>query len=151
MQSVAQRRLRNQRRPLAPKLGRYQEMLKGFTQKSGAIPSEIAQYISTWLEGGLKDGMLSRDGPYFGFKIPGEEDKYFYVWMDAQLDTSSLTERALKESSLEWTDYWSSEDTEIHHFIGKDILFSTHFLASDAASCRVQFANHSQCARYAYG
>lgn len=105
------------------KLGRYQEMLEDFTQKSGAVPSEIAQYISTWLEGGLKDWDVSRDGPYFGFKIPGEEDKYFYVWMDAPIGYISLTERALTESSLEWTDYWSSEDTEIHHFIGKDIVY----------------------------
>ena len=105
------------------KLGRYQDMLEEFTQKSGAVPSEIGQYIASWLEGGLKDWDVSRDGPYFGFKIPGEDDKYFYVWMDAPIGYISLTERALSESDLNWEDYWSSEDTEIHHFIGKDIVY----------------------------
>lgn len=105
------------------KLGRYQDMLETFTQKSGAVPAEIAQYISRWLEGGLKDWDVSRDGPYFGFKIPGEDDKYFYVWMDAPIGYISLTERALSDSSLKWEDYWMSDDTEIHHFIGKDIVY----------------------------
>ena len=133
------------------KLGRYQEMLENFTQKSGAVPPEIGQYISTWLDGGLKDWDVSRDGPYFGFKIPGEDDKYFYVWMDAPIGYISLTERALKDRSLEWTDYWSSEDTEIHHFIGKDIVYFTHFLAGNASSSGLQFANNGECPRYADG
>lgn len=105
------------------KLGSYQALLEAYTQSSGAVPSEIAQYIASWLEGGLKDWDVSRDGPYFGFKIPGEADKYFYVWMDAPIGYISLTERALEGKELGWRDYWASEDTEIHHFIGKDIVY----------------------------
>ena len=65
---------------------RCQEFLRGWTT-SGSLQPEAANKMKEWLggegENKLSDWDISRDAPYFGFKIPGTEDKYFYVWLDA--------------------------------------------------------------------
>src|SRR4030042_432784 len=66
------------------KLADYGQRLKelitgGYAQKS------VANKLDEWFEAGLKDWDISRDGPYFGFKIPGEENKFFYVWLAAPI------------------------------------------------------------------
>jgi methionyl-tRNA synthetase len=80
----------------------------------------MRNFLEGWFEKGLNDWDISRDGPYFGFKIPGEDDKYFYVWLDAPVGYVSLTERALHGA---WQDRWQDPATKIVHFIGKDILY----------------------------
>ena len=73
---------------------------------------------------GLKDWDISRDAPYFGFKIPGEDQKYFYVWLDAPIGYISTTQKWCDNQQKESFDtIWRSGDFEIHHFIGKDILY----------------------------
>ena len=104
-------------------LGSFTDELKAWTGQDGIVPDEVRNYLNRWFEDGLKDWDISRDGPYFGFPIPGSENKYFYVWLDAPIGYISLTERALKDSPLTWEDYWKDPDTQIVHFIGKDIIY----------------------------
>ena len=71
------------------------------------------------------DWDISRDAPYFGFKIPGFEDKFFYVWLDAPIGYIGTLEKFLKDSNNKASakDLWSEDSKyEIYHFIGKDIL-----------------------------
>jgi len=82
---------------------------------------EIKNSIQEWLTKGLEDWCISRDGPYFGFKIPGEKNKYFYVWLDAPIGYISSTKN-LRE---DWEEYW--KNSKIIHVIGKDIIYF-HFL-----------------------
>jgi methionyl-tRNA synthetase len=72
---------------------------------------------------GLNDWDISRDGPYFGFLIPGESDKYFYVWLDAPVGYISLSDRAARRIGRTYADYWQDKNTKIIHFIGKDIVY----------------------------
>ena len=79
----------------------------------------------------MKPWDISRDAPYFGFKIPGYDDKYFYVWLDAPIGYIASLENFLKKEKVSKTskDLWDEKsDTEIYHFIGKDIMnFHTLF------------------------
>jgi methionyl-tRNA synthetase len=88
--------------------------------------------IDSWRTKGLKDWDISRDSPYFGFEIPGETDKYFYVWVDAPVGYISATDHFLLENATsldryhqDLKDYWLNPhtDVELHHFIGKDIVY----------------------------
>ncbi|MES2505005.1 MAG: methionine--tRNA ligase [Myxococcota bacterium] len=98
-------------------LSKYADKLKAWTQKAGVLPAEVQNSLQGWFADGLKDWDISRDAPYFGFLIPGESDKYFYVWLDAPVGYISLSEAA---GMLE---RWSDPDTKIIHFIGKDIVY----------------------------
>jgi len=131
-------------------LGAYTEGLQKFLAEDGVLHQSLQNFLQTWFGEGLKDWDVSRDGPYFGFKIPGEDNKYFYVWLDAPIGYVSLTERALDTGPMShtivgggvsslasvsaqtaaydakkatWEDYWKDPTTRIEHFIGKDILY----------------------------
>jgi methionyl-tRNA synthetase len=73
----------------------------------------------------LNDWDISRDAPYFGFKIPGTEDKYFYVWLDAPVGyMASFKNLCDRSEHLNFDDYWNKDsDAELYHFIGKDIMY----------------------------
>ena len=75
------------------------------------------------LRPGLKDWDISRDGPYFGFKIPGEEDKYFYVWLDAPIGYMASAKNYCDKNGLDFEKVWNSNEYELYHFIGKDIMY----------------------------
>ncbi|MDQ1240364.1 MAG: methionyl-tRNA synthetase, partial [Thermodesulfobacteriota bacterium] len=108
------------------KLVDFADFLDAWTAKPGRLQPEIRGFVSNWIRQGLQDWDISRDGPYFGFKIPGEQDKYFYVWLDAPTGYIAATEHYCTTSgSCSVDDYWlsQSEDLEIHHFIGKDIAY----------------------------
>ncbi|HPC38404.1 MAG TPA: methionine--tRNA ligase [Exilispira sp.] len=94
--------------------------------KKTNFQDEIKNYLMNWLKEGLKDWDISRDGPYFGFKIP-ESDQYFYVWFDAPIGYIGSTKEYCDKNNLNWEDYWISKDSQIIHFIGKDIIYF-HFL-----------------------
>lgn len=90
------------------------------------VPQEpVRNFIGTWLEGGLEDWCISRDAPYFGFEIPGEPNKFFYVWLDAPIGYIASTRKYCEERSRDFmADYWSVEaDAEVTHVIGKDIVY----------------------------
>jgi methionyl-tRNA synthetase len=80
--------------------------------------------LGEWFEAGLQDWDISRDAPYFGFEIPGTTDKYFYVWLDAPIGYLSSFKVLCEKLGLD-IEEWLGEDsdTEMYHFIGKDIMY----------------------------
>ena len=90
------------------------------------IQESVRNKLNEWLDGELKDWDISRDSPYFGFKIPGYEDKFFYVWLDAPIGylASHLNYLKNKDLDAKFEDFWNpNSDKEIYHFIGKDIMY----------------------------
>ena len=114
------------------KLADYERQLRdliaaGHTQKS------VANKLDEWFSAGLKDWDISRDGPYFGFKIPGEQDKYFYVWLDAPIGYMASAKNYCDRNNLDFDVLWpgagdrrhesGDDEYELYHFIGKDIMY----------------------------
>jgi len=112
------------------KLADYEQRLRdliagGHTQKS------VANKLDEWFKAGLKDWDISRDGPYFGFKIPGEENKFFYVWLDAPIGYLASAKNYCDKNNIDFDKVWpgtssaatSSNEYELYHFIGKDIMY----------------------------
>lgn len=93
--------------------------------KSAGLHPHITSKLEEWFEAGLQDWDISRDAPYFGFKIPGTQDKYFYVWLDAPVGyLASFLHYCNQHDDLDFDEYWSpGHDTEVYHFIGKDIVY----------------------------
>ncbi len=103
-------------------LGQFEEMLKEWT-RAGHLQDQIANKLDEWLESGLRGWDISRDAPYFGFQIPGEKDKYFYVWLDAPIGYMSSFKAYCDKSGIDFDSYWAKDSTaELYHFIGKDII-----------------------------
>ncbi|GAB1620449.1 methionine--tRNA ligase [Agarivorans albus] len=102
----------------------FQNMLKDWTI-SGSLQEEMSNKLNEWFEQGLQQWDISRDAPYFGFKIPNTEDKYFYVWLDAPIGyMGSFKNLCDKRDDLNFDDYWNKDsDAEVYHFIGKDIIY----------------------------
>jgi len=123
------------------KVSEFEDMLNEW-KRSGALQDEIANKVDEWFESGLIDWDISRDAPYWGFKIPDTENKYFYVWLDAPIGYMASHKIHCDRSGDSWGDYWhaeSSNKTELYHFIGKDIVrFHTLFWPAmlDAAGYR---------------
>jgi len=104
-------------------LPQFADMLKAWTF-SGTLQSEVANKLVEWLDSGLKPWDISRDAPYFGFLIPGTQDKYFYVWMDAPIGyMASFQNYCDSHNEVSFDEFWRPDaTTEVHHFIGKDIV-----------------------------
>lgn len=92
---------------------------------SGVMQKQIINKIKEWFSSGLKQWDISRDAPYFGFKIPGTTNKYFYVWLDATIGyMSSFKDLCNKISDINFDEFWNvNSKTELCHFIGKDIIY----------------------------
>ena len=90
---------------------------------AGTLQADVANYVRGWLDQGLKDWCISRDGPYFGFPIPDMEGKFFYVWLDAPFGYVSASLVWGKQHGLSLDDLWRSPDVRIEHIIGKDIMY----------------------------
>ncbi|GAC1673719.1 MAG: methionine--tRNA ligase [Steroidobacteraceae bacterium] len=92
--------------------------------KTGAVQASVARKLDEWFSQGLRDWDISRDSPYFGFEIPEAPGKYFYVWFDAPIGyLGSLTQLGAR-TGIGFDDFLKSDSTaELHHFIGKDILY----------------------------
>ncbi|WP_297481928.1 methionine--tRNA ligase [uncultured Photobacterium sp.] len=105
-------------------LPQFEDMLKAWT-KSGALQDETSNKMQEWFESGLQQWDISRDAPYFGFEIPGEPGKYFYVWLDAPIGyMGSFKNLCDKRDDLDFDEFWSKDSsTELYHFIGKDIVY----------------------------
>ncbi len=105
------------------KLSDFTDFLQQWT-RSGTISAEIANKLAEWLNTGLQDWDISRDAPYFGFEIPGEPDKFFYVWLDAPIGYMAAFENLCqRRDDLNFDEYWRKDSQcEVHHFIGKDIV-----------------------------
>ncbi len=105
------------------KLPEFQDFLQTWT-RSGTLQPQIANKLAEWLDAGLQEWDISRDAPYFGFEIPGHPGKYFYVWLDAPIGyMASFKHLCDRREDLNFDDYWAAgADTELYHFIGKDIV-----------------------------
>lgn len=104
-------------------LGVYTDFLRQWVQTPGHLQPEVQHFLETWLNEGLRDWDVSRDGPYFGFKIPGEDNKYFYVWLDAPVGYIATTEKFCRDSGRDFHAYWHNPQAKIYHVIGKDIVY----------------------------
>jgi methionyl-tRNA synthetase len=104
-------------------LEKAKDNLINFLEKS-TLQKPIVAKLSEWLDGDLKSWDISRDAPYFGFKVPNETDKYFYVWVDAPIGyIASATNWANKNNQSLENLWGKNSQYEIHHFIGKDITY----------------------------
>ena len=98
-------------------------VLKDFLQKSD-LQKPIVNKLSEWVNDDLQQWDISRDAPYFGFSIPGEVDKYFYVWLDAPIGYLAAIENWAASNDKKMEELWSKDSNyEIYHFIGKDIAY----------------------------
>lgn len=120
-------------------LPQFNEFLKEWTtgtvviqgEETPRLQSSVSNKLQEWFEAGLAKWDISRDAPYFGFKIPNtpadEPDKYFYVWLDAPVGyMASFQNLCDKRDDLNFDDYWlpeNADNTEVYHFIGKDIVY----------------------------
>ena len=106
------------------KLSEYEDKLKAW-MKSAGLDKNVVAKLEEWFEAGLRDWDISRDAPYFGFRIPDTEDKYFYVWLDAPVGyPASFKKLCDRRGDLDFDEYWRpGHDTEVYHFIGKDIMY----------------------------
>ncbi|UQY35685.1 methionine--tRNA ligase [Pseudomonas fulva] len=105
------------------KLPQFQEMLQQWT-RSGTLQESVANKLAEWLDSGLHEWDISRDAPYFGFEIPDEPGKYFYVWLDAPIGyMASLKNLCARRPELDFDAFWNKDSSaEVYHFIGKDIV-----------------------------
>jgi methionyl-tRNA synthetase len=105
------------------KLSECEQFLKDWT-RSGTLQGEAANKMGEWFENGLNDWDISRDAPYFGFEIPDAPGKYFYVWLDAPIGYMASFKSLCAKQGLDFDEYWAKDSqTELYHFIGKDILY----------------------------
>jgi len=107
------------------KLSAFSDKLNKWLDKNKKLQPEIVNYVKNWIKEGLQDWDISRDGPYFGFKIPGEENKYYYVWLDAPIGYISSYANYIKKDVKKAEKDWNN--SKVIHFIGKDIIYF-HFL-----------------------
>jgi methionyl-tRNA synthetase len=99
------------------------ETLSKFLHES-KLQKPIKNKLKEWLSDDLKKWDISRDEPYFGFKIPEEDNKYFYVWVDAPIGYIASMDNWFKNNNLDTDTIWSNKSNyEIYHFIGKDISY----------------------------
>jgi methionyl-tRNA synthetase len=105
------------------RLSEFENRLQNW-MTSGALQPEVVNKMQEWFEDGLRDWDISRDEPYFGFKIPGTDDKYFYVWVDAPICYMASFKELSERIGLDFDEWWTPDtDTELYNFIGKDIIY----------------------------
>ena len=106
------------------KLADFEPMLKDWTESAGILQPEVKNKLAEWFTVGLRDWDISRDAPYFGFEIPDQPGKYFYVWLDAPIGYMASFRSLCDREGIDFDSYWGPESTaELYHFIGKDILY----------------------------
>lgn len=105
-------------------LPNYSDDLLAWTQ-NGHLQKQVSHKLKEWFEMGLRAWDISRDAPYFGFEIPGEPGKYFYVWLDAPIGyMASFKQFCEQNPEVSFDEYWGKDSkNELYHFIGKDIIY----------------------------
>ena len=105
------------------KLSECSDFLEEWT-RSGTLQLEASNKLKEWFEAGLSDWDISRDAPYFGFEIPNAPGKFFYVWLDAPIGYMASFKKLADKKNLSFSEFWEEgSQTELIHFIGKDILY----------------------------
>ncbi|MBN1982477.1 MAG: methionine--tRNA ligase [Chitinivibrionales bacterium] len=106
------------------KLEQAESFLRSFLSDKKVVQEDMKNFVMHWIEDGLRQWCISRDGPYFGFPIPGTTNKYFYVWLDAPVGYIASTEKWCSSHAENVLNYWGKEaDCDIVHVIGKDIVY----------------------------
>jgi methionyl-tRNA synthetase len=104
------------------KLGAFESELREWV--AGHVDPALARKLDEWFQAGLKDWDISRDEPYFGFRIPGEKSKFFYVWFDAPIGYMASFLNLCRRDGLDFDEFWGASSAhELYHFIGKDIPY----------------------------
>ena len=104
-------------------LGQFEDVLKDWLKQTDLHPG-VVKKLDDWFESGLQNWDISRDEPYFGFEIPGEKGKYFYVWLDAPVGYLASFKNFCDRSDVDFNTFLNKEsDAEFYHFIGKDIMY----------------------------
>jgi len=104
-------------------LGAFEDELRAW-MNSGHMQPEVVNKINEWFKDGLRDWDISRDAPYFGFEIPGTDDKYFYVWVDAPIGYMGSFRELCDARGMDFDAWWKpGSEAEVYHFIGKDIMY----------------------------
>ncbi|MFW6014357.1 MAG: methionine--tRNA ligase [Nanoarchaeota archaeon] len=111
------------------RLTKFSDSLKEWINNNPHLQPEIVHSIQNWIDSGLEDWDITRDAPYFGFKIPEEDELYYYVWWDAPIGYISSSEHLCRRKGRGTAEdyYWKNKNADIIHFIGKDIIYF-HFL-----------------------
>ena len=105
------------------RLADFEPMLREWTAGEH-VQDEVTNKLNEWFDAGLREWDISRDAPYFGFRIPDTEDKYFYVWLDAPIGYMASFRNLCEREGLDFDAYWGQDsETELYHFIGKDIIY----------------------------
>lgn len=105
------------------RLGDFEPWLREWTG-SGRLQPAVTAKLDEWFSAGLRDWDISRDAPYFGFEIPGEPGKFFYVWLDAPIGYLGSFLQYCRRKGVDFDAYWRpGSDAEVYHFIGKDIVY----------------------------
>lgn len=105
------------------KLGDFEKTLREWTHSDHLQP-EVTRKLGEWFDSGLQDWDISRDAPYFGFEIPDTENKFFYVWMDAPIGYLASFKNYCEREGVDFDRFMQpGSDTEMVHFIGKDIIY----------------------------
>ncbi len=105
------------------RLGDFEPMLRRWTG-AGHVQEQVANKLGEWFEAGLQEWDISRDAPYFGFRIPDTDDKYFYVWLDAPIGYMASFRNWCDRTGVDFDAFWKpGGDAELYHFIGKDIIY----------------------------
>ena len=104
-------------------LAKQEKILNDFLNDAN-FQLPVKNKLKEWLSDDLKKWDISRDKPYFGFEIPGEKDKYFYVWVDAPIGYLASIKNWANKNKIDSDELLSNEsDYEMYHFIGKDISY----------------------------
>jgi methionyl-tRNA synthetase len=106
------------------KLENYTALLEDWT-KQGHLQQQIVNKLNEWFAAGLRQWDITRDGPYFGFPIPGTTNKFFYVWLDAPIGyMASFKDWCQRHDPKDFDAFWQKDSKhELYHFIGKDIVY----------------------------
>jgi methionyl-tRNA synthetase len=103
-------------------LGDFETELRAWVPEH--VEASLVRKLDEWFEAGLRDWDISRDAPYFGFEIPDEPGKYFYVWFDAPIGYMASFLNLCRRSDIDFDTFWTEgHETELYHFIGKDIVY----------------------------
>ncbi|MBE8597665.1 methionine--tRNA ligase [Xenorhabdus sp. BG5] len=102
----------------------FSDMLQKWI-RSGTLQEQVANKMHEWFEAGLQQWDITRDAPYFGFEIPDQPGKYFYVWLDAPIGyMGSFQNLCDKRDDLNFDEFWKKDSkADLYHFIGKDIVY----------------------------
>ena len=105
-------------------LAKREQFLREYVLGTNVLNDDMRNFVKTWIDQGLREWCISRDGPYFGFPIPGAPGKFFYVWLDAPIGYLSSSEKWCTDNGESVDTFWGKDSpARLVHFIGKDIVY----------------------------